>query len=146
MNVWRPSASIRVLVIGLAWRDDGLLAAEVTDDAGRIVGVRPLGGSVEFGERREEALAREFREELGADIAVGTGWTVIENIFVHEGRTGHEFVFAAPVTFLDRSFYDRDVFAVAESDASAFTARWFSPAQLRRDGVPLFPEGLVDAI
>lgn len=29
MTVWRPSQQIRVKVIGLAWREDRLLAAEV---------------------------------------------------------------------------------------------------------------------
>lgn len=60
MTVWRPSQQIRVKVIGLAWRKDQLLAAEVEDDSGRIKGVRPLGGAIEFGESREEALHREF--------------------------------------------------------------------------------------
>ncbi|PDV86278.1 DNA mismatch repair protein MutT [Rhizobium sp. H4] len=65
MTVWRPPQQIRVKVIGLAWRQDRLLAAEVEDDGGRIKGIRPLGGSIEFGETREQALQREFRE---ADI------------------------------------------------------------------------------
>ncbi|MGO8654157.1 DNA mismatch repair protein MutT, partial [Rhizobium ruizarguesonis] len=35
MTVWRPSQQIRLKVIGLAWRKDQLLAAEVEDDSGR---------------------------------------------------------------------------------------------------------------
>ena len=45
-----PLAHIRVVAIGLHWRDGRLLAAEVRDDAGGIKGVRPLGGEVAFGE------------------------------------------------------------------------------------------------
>ncbi|MBA8835648.1 hypothetical protein M2311_005189 [Rhizobium leguminosarum] len=41
MAIWRPSQQIRVKVIGLAWRNDRLLAAEVEDDSDRIKGVRP---------------------------------------------------------------------------------------------------------
>ena len=41
----------------LLLRDGKLLAAEVFDDQGHLVGVRPLGGGVEFGERWQAALA-----------------------------------------------------------------------------------------
>lgn len=54
--------------LGLHWRGDRLLAAEVLDDAGRIKGVHPLGGTVEFGETAEAAVIREFREELGIKV------------------------------------------------------------------------------
>ena len=70
MNVWRPAPAIRVKALGLHWRDGRLLAFEVHDDAGRVTGVRPLGGSIEFGETAEAALRREFREELGIDVVV----------------------------------------------------------------------------
>ena len=50
------------------WRDGRLLAVEVLDDAGRVKGVRPLGGTVEFGEKAELAVVREFQEELGITV------------------------------------------------------------------------------
>jgi hypothetical protein len=65
MNTWRPAPRIRVKALGLHWRGDRLLAAEVLDDAGHVKGVRPLGGTVEFGETAEMAVIREFQEELG---------------------------------------------------------------------------------
>ena len=68
MNSWRPSPQIRVKALGLHWRDGKLLAAEVRDDAGHIRGVRPLGGSVEFGETARAAVIREFQEELGFTV------------------------------------------------------------------------------
>ena len=60
MTTWRPHSNIRGVAIGLHWRNDRLLAAEVRDDAGRIKGVRPLGGEIEFGESWQAALTREF--------------------------------------------------------------------------------------
>ena len=70
MTTWRPHPRIRVVAIGLHWRDGRLLAAEVRDDAGRLKGVRPLGGEIEFGESWQAALVRKFHEELGIGISI----------------------------------------------------------------------------
>lgn len=127
MAVWRAPAEIRVKVIGLCLRGRDLLAAEVEDDAGRIKGYRPLGGSVEFGETREQALAREFKEELSTAVTIRGPWHVFENIFTHEGRQGHEIVFAAEVDLLDRSLYESDTISFNEMDGMRCTARWLDP-------------------
>ena len=95
MSRWRPRPSIRVLAIGIVWRQGKLLLAEVADDSGRIKGLRPLGGGVDFGESWRTALRREFREELGLDVTITGTPTVFENLYTHEGHPGHEIVFAA---------------------------------------------------
>ncbi len=64
MTKWRPAQHGKVKALGLHWRDGKLLAAEVFDDQGRLKGVRPLGGGIEFGEHWQAALIREFKEEL----------------------------------------------------------------------------------
>jgi hypothetical protein len=142
MAIWRPSQQIRVKVIGLAWRKDQLLAAEVEDDSGRIKGVRPLGGAIEFGESREEALHREFTEELETDIRIVGPWHLLENIYEHHGAIGHEFIFAADIELANASLYERDEIHYSELDETAATARWFGRDSLRDAGIDLYPTGL----
>ncbi|MBB3520797.1 NUDIX hydrolase [Rhizobium sp. BK456] len=142
MAIWRPSQQIRVKVIGLAWRKDQLLAAEVEDDSGRIKGVRPLGGAIEFGESREEALQREFQEELETDIRIVGPWHLLENIYEHHGATGHEYIFAADIKLAEASLYERDEIHYSELDETAATARWFGRDRLRDAGIDLYPTGL----
>ncbi|WP_245414994.1 NUDIX domain-containing protein [Aureimonas flava] len=102
--------------------------------------MRPLGGSVEFGETREAALLREFAEELDARVALIGPWRVFENLFVHEGASGHEIVFCAPIRILDRRFDTAE--PVRFMDGVPCVARWFATSALRRGDPPLFPAGL----
>ena len=140
----RPSA-IAVKVIGLAWRGGELLVAEVEDSDGRIKGVRPLGGSIELGETREEALRREFAEELGCTVTVTGPWHAFENIYRHEGATGHEFIFAANLHLGDEDLYRRDRFHYLEHEGTRCCALWLAPLRLP-PAVELYPAGLGRAI
>ena len=70
-----------------------MLVMAVKDDAGAIKGWRPLGGAIEFGESAEQALAREFVEEIRAPIRINKQVCVLENLYSHEGTPGHEIVF-----------------------------------------------------
>ena len=147
MTTWRPHPHIRVVAIGLHWRDGRLLAAEVRDDTGCIKGVRPLGGEIEFGESWRTALLREFKEELGIDVTITSEPLVLENIFVHEGSTGHEVVFVCEVTFPDGAFAGQDRIDFREDNGEQIVARWFDLAELDLDGGPkLYPTGLKTAL
>ncbi|AWL99145.1 NUDIX hydrolase [Bradyrhizobium amphicarpaeae] len=143
MTAWRPHSHIRVVALGLHWRDGRLLAAEVRDDANRIKGVRPLGGEIEFGESWRTALMREFNEELGIDVSITGGPLVMENIFVHEGATGHEVMFIVEVAFPDGAFAGQDRIDFREDNGEEIVARWFDLSELdAEDGPKLFPTGL----
>jgi len=138
---------IRVKALGLHWRGGCLLASEIPDDAGRIKGVRPLGGTVAFGERAEQALLREFREELGIDVTVSGAPLIVENLFTHEGAAGHEILFIHEVRFPDGAFAGQDCIVYQEDNGVTCTARWFDPDQLDQPGTPcLYPTGLRAAL
>lgn len=146
MNVWRPAQRIRVKSLGLHWRDQRLLAFEVLDDAGDVKGVRPLGGSVEFGESWQDALVREFREELSVDISILNRPLVMENIYVHEGTTGHEILFISEVLFPAGAYEAADDIRFAEDNGEICTARWFDLNELGENGIELFPVGLKEIL
>jgi hypothetical protein len=50
----------------------------------------------------------EFNEEFGTDVTVKAIPLLMENIFVHEGVTGHEVVFISEVELPDAEFKDQE--------------------------------------
>ncbi len=143
MNTWRPAPAIRFKALGLHWRGDRLLAAEVLNDAGRVTGVRPLGGTVEFGETAEDALIREFQEELGIVVKPNGAPVFMENLYTHEGRSGHEVLAIFDVTFPGGAFADQTRIAFKEDNGATCFAEWFALGPLDMPGHPrLYPDGL----
>ena len=140
---WRPTAQIKVKALGLHWREGKLLAAEVYDDQGALKGVRPLGGSIEFGERWQFALQREFKEELNVEVQIQGAPIVMENLYTHEGAAGHEVLFICEVLFDSEPFNGQNSIEFHENDGALCIARWFDLNDLDRPGGPaLFPDGL----
>eukprot|EP00903_Cladosiphon_okamuranus_P001809 g1807.t1 len=146
MTIWRPSSSITVKAMALIWQDDALLLSEIQDDAGRVTGMRPLGGSVEFGEPWRDALQREFLEELGTRITLLDNFFVMENIFEHHGVTGHEVVFLCHAHFADSSYYRMDTVIYEINDDTMGTAKWITLAELGAKGLELYPTGLSEKL
>lgn len=143
MSKWRPFHGIRVKALGLHWRSGRLLAAEIYNDAGEIKGVRPLGGAIEFGETAQEAVIREFQEELGIDIATIGDPFFFENIYVHEGAPGHELLVLFEVSLPDDAFLGEERIVFNEDNGETGVARWFDLDELDLAGGPeLYPAGL----
>jgi ADP-ribose pyrophosphatase YjhB (NUDIX family) len=108
-----------------------------------VKGVRPLGGSVEFGETAETTVVREFQEELGITVETRGLPFFIENIFVREGNLGHEVLAIFDVWFPDGAFADATRIAFSETDGTKCYAEWFAIDTLDLPDRPnLFPEGL----
>lgn len=146
MNVWRPSKMIRVKALGLVWRDNTLLASEILNDAGDVKGVRPLGGTVEFGETWQNALKREFLEELGAEIVLAGPPIVLENIYSHHNEIGHEVIFLSNAVFVDKALYLRDEMLFSEDNGMLYKARWFNLSDLAMKAPELYPNGLCEKL
>ena len=62
---------MRDVVAALIWRDDKFMICQRPRTKKRGLLWEFVGGKVEPGETKEEALVRECREELGVTVAVG---------------------------------------------------------------------------
>lgn len=143
--IWRPRQSVRAVAIGLPFRGDRILVSAVTDDDATVKGWRPLGGGVEFGEAAEMAVLREFREELDAKARTRRQIGVIENIFEHQGVTGHEVVFVFELALDDPGQARADRFIMEDSGHRNVTA-WKALADFTSGRDRLLPDGLLGMI
>ena len=133
---------IRAKAICAFRRDDRILVAHGVDTVKTERYARPLGGTIEFGERAVDALRREIREELGADLCGPRLLGVLENLFTLEGRPGHEIVFVFDAEFADSRLYARPALPLLEGGWDG-PAVWVSISALRGGGTPLYPAGLL---
>ncbi|MBN2732992.1 MAG: NUDIX domain-containing protein [Balneolaceae bacterium] len=62
----------RIRVNGLLFKDDSILLAQIKSPVNDALVWMPPGGGLHFGERIKDCLKREFREETGLDITVGS--------------------------------------------------------------------------
>lgn len=143
---WRPSPKIRTKALAIIRRSDAILACAIPDDTGATKGWRPLGGSVEFGELAADTVARELREEIFATCTVGAQIGVVENIYDHQGETGHEVVFLFDVTLIDLGLATRDHFVLVEDNGSRSHAAWVDIARFTSGDLTLFPDGLLELL
>ena len=61
---------IRPIVLGIARRENKILVSEGYDKSKNQTFYRCLGGGIEFLETSQEALKREFKEEIDIDIEI----------------------------------------------------------------------------
>ena len=115
---------IRSIAIGIFKSDDRILVVEGYDPSKKQTFYRPPGGGIEFGERSDQTLAREIKEEFQAEVTNLTYLGTVENIFIYDGHTGHELVVIYGAEFVDKSFYDEPVIIGHEDDGSEFKAVW----------------------
>ncbi|WP_243230776.1 NUDIX hydrolase [Microbacterium sp. CIAB417] len=136
--------AIRNISVGLPVKDGHVLVLCGRDRSLGQDFYRAIGGGIEFGERAEEALHREFREELDVTLDGSTLLAVSENLFTYEGEPGHEIahIFAVASADLDALPLDAELEVLDEGSP----VRWVPVAELR-DGVrPLFPSGAPHAL
>ena len=144
----RKKKRIRPLALGVFRRDDKIFLSQGYDALLDQVFFRPIGGKIEFGERGEDALAREVMEELGASVTDLRYLGALENIFTYEGEPGHEITLIYSGRFTDAWLNRDDVIAEGkDGERLLYTARWMRLADLRHEHAPpLYPAGLLALI
>lgn len=141
-------ARLRVIAIAAIVRpgDGAILAMRGYDPTRALVFYRPLGGAVEFGESTAETVRRELLEEIGREVIVGRRLGVLENVFVYDGRPGHEIAFIWQADFADAAAYLEEAFTYCDDGGLSGEALWVYPDRLASQGIPLYPTGLSEVL
>jgi 8-oxo-dGTP pyrophosphatase MutT (NUDIX family) len=137
---------IRPIAIGVIRRDGLLLVLEGHDAAKPETFYRPLGGGIDFGELGRDAVARELREEIGAEVCNVRSLGTLENIFLFGGRPKHEIVLVYEVDLVDEAFYSTATRLGHEDDGTPFQVMWQPIAQFAAGGLVLYPDGLLSLL
>lgn len=99
----RHDGKIRPLALAIITKDNRILANKGYDSKKQEWFYRLPGGGIDFYEKAEDTLKREFKEENGIDVIVNEKLGVIENLFDFNGKKGHEIaiVFHAQLSDVD---------------------------------------------
>lgn len=135
---------VRPLAICVFRNGDRILVGEGYDSVKKQRFYRPLGGTIEFGELSRDAIVREIREEINADIVNLRYLTTIETVFVCEAGPGHEVVMVYEADFADRSIYEKPALSGIEDGSLHFEAVWKPLEDFVGGDPPLYPEGLLE--
>lgn len=128
---------IRPIVLGIVKKDNQLLVSRGYDKTKKQEFYRCLGGGIEFLENSEDALKREFKEELNIEIKVGEFLGIFENIFNYEGKNGHELILFYNA-YIDDKDYQKEYHI--KDDNLEFDAMWIDVDKFKKKELILYPE------
>ena len=128
---------IRPIALGLVIKDNKLLVSEGFDKVKNEIFYRCLGGGIEFLEKSEEALKREFLEEINVDIAVKDFLRISENIFTYQGKNAHELILFYSIEISDENYQEE--YKVID-DHGETIAKWIDINEFKNKNKTLYPK------
>lgn len=131
---------IRPIVLGIIRREDKVLVARGYDSKKNEVFYRALGGGIEFCERSEDALRREFLEELDVNVDVKKYLGMCENIFEFNGRRAHELVLLYEAEINEKDFKEE---YIVKDDSGEFSALWIDIKDFVGGDKVLYPKEML---
>ena len=131
--------SIRVKVMCLITDGKRVLAGKGRDNVKNEDFSRVLGGSLNFGETVRDGVLREIREELNYEVENLKLVDVVENIFIYEGKKGHQITFLFKGYVREPRLCEPAIVHIVE-DTYEFYAEWISIEDILNKKVRLYPE------
>ena len=137
---------IRPVALCVFRKNDRILVFEGHDPIKGETFYRPLGGGIEFGESGEAAVRREITEELHSEIDGLKLLGYLENIFVHNGKPGHEIIMVFGGVLREYGLYDQAVMEVVEANGEKVRAMWKGIEEFGKGRSILYPDGLLELL
>ncbi|HDR7793439.1 TPA: NUDIX hydrolase [Bacillus luti] len=133
----------RAKAFGIALHHDRLLVQEYhTCDETYY---RPLGGSIELGEKSVDTVIREFKEELHIEIDIINYLGCLENIFHLDEEIGHEIIQLYSLRLLDTSLYEMEIMHIQDDQTTSY-AKWIPISAFTQKEKVLYPDGILNCI
>ena len=136
---------VRPIAICVCRDGERILVAEYFDRKKEQTFYRPLGGTIEFGERGEEAVRRELHEEIAADLGEVRYLGMLENIYTYEGRGGHEIVLVYDGRLSDERLYQKESLQ-GDEFGQPFKVVWKRLDEYGAGKPPVYPDGLLELL
>ncbi|MBE2217771.1 MAG: NUDIX domain-containing protein [Ignavibacteria bacterium] len=140
-NWWKFT---RPVALCLFTNNGRLLAAKGTDSVKQTEFYRPIGGMIEFGEYGTDAVQREIMEETGQKVKNVKYLGTLENIFVYEGKSGHEIVLMYDAEFVDKLMYEKEFIDIVEVDWCK--AYWVNIEDCINGKITIYPDGIAELL
>lgn len=134
---------IRPIVLGLAVKNNKLLVSEGFDSVKNQTFYRCLGGGIEFLEKSEVALKREFLEEINKNITIRDFLGISESIFTYEGKRAHELILFYSIELSNEDFQEDYKFI---DNNRSYTAKWVDIKDFKDNKKILYPEEVLKYI
>ena len=137
----------RAKTLGLIFKDHHVLLEECDGKHSKGTGYfyRPIGGTIELGEKSVETLIREFKEELKVEVMIKDYVSCIENIFKIDTNLGHEIIQIYLIEFKDTTLYKKERFEITVGNKITY-AKWISIAEILEGKKVVFPEALIELL
>lgn len=129
---------ITVKAMLIVRNDDKLLFSRGFDTVKKEAFLRPLGGHVEFGETGAETIRREMLEEVDCDALNIRFVSVVENIFIYNGKQGHEIILMYEGKLANETLREREKFLFKEGRREV-EAGWYSKADVENERLSIYP-------
>ena len=107
---------------------------------------RPLGGGIEFGEKAEDAVRRELKEEIDAEVGELRYLGLLENIYTFNGKPYHEIVLIFDGALINSGLYEQAVIVGEEANGEVIRAMWKSLDEFGEGTSILYPPGLLELL
>jgi ADP-ribose pyrophosphatase YjhB (NUDIX family) len=133
----------RAKAFGIVIHHDRLLVQEY--HTGDETYYRPLGGSIELGEKSANTVIREFKEELHTEVEIIDYLGCLENIFHVDDEIAHEIIQLYSLRLLDTSLYEMELLNIKDEQTASY-AKWVPITAFIQKEKLLYPDGILKYI
>jgi len=135
---------IRPVALCVFRNKNRILVFEGYDKVKEEIFYRSLGGGIDFGEKAEDTVRRELKEELNVEVGEVRYLGTLENIFTFNGNSYHEIVMIHDGALVDSGLYEQAVIVGQEANGEEIRAVWKRLDKFGEGKSILYPIGLLE--